>query len=44
MLDFIVQLIFYACIGLLFYPVILFYIVVIVVLYYGIRDWNKGKK
>jgi len=31
------KVIFYSLIGLLFYPIILFYVCVLVVLYYGIK-------
>lgn len=38
------KLIFYGVIALLFYPIILFYIIIIVCLYYGIKGKIDQKK
>ena len=43
-MQFIIDLIMWAFVGLLFYPIILFYIVCIYVAYMGIRYRDKGKK
>ena len=37
------KIIFYALIGLLFYPIILFYVCVLVVMYYGLKGKIEKK-